>query len=273
MFKLANARSSTLLLLLVVASSAFAAGDPSLQQVYDAARAGHLDDAQRMMDTVLRDHPDSGKAHYVQAELYAKQNRIQHAREALANAERLSPGLPFAKPEAVRALQEELSRPVGLPRERLTPQSPFSWGIALIVVLGVGGIWMLMRRRTVSASPYYSNTPTSTGLPVTGNAASMASPSAMPPAATGTGSGIASGLASGLAVGAGVVAGEALARNLFSSGTTSSTPSSEPPERPAAAAPDNSDMGGADFGVQDPGSGSWDDDTPDSGTSSDDDWN
>ncbi len=34
-----------------------------------------MDDAQRMMREVLQAHPDSGKAHFVDAELLAKQAR------------------------------------------------------------------------------------------------------------------------------------------------------------------------------------------------------
>jgi hypothetical protein len=72
----------------------------------------------------------------------------------------------------------------------------------------------------------------------------------------GMGSGIAGGLASGLAVGAGVVAGEELAHHFLDGGRSSGgvIPSAEASE-PGSS---NSDMGGADFGANDPGS-SWDD--------------
>jgi hypothetical protein len=71
----------------------------------------------------------------------------------------------------------------------------------------------------------------------------------------GIGSGIAGGLASGLAVGAGVVAGEELAHHFLDGGRGGGViPTAEAGE----SAPSNSDMGGSDFGVNDPGSG-WDD--------------
>jgi hypothetical protein len=41
------------------------------------------------------------KAHFVQAELYSRQGKLDFARQALASAEQSAPGLPFAKPEAV----------------------------------------------------------------------------------------------------------------------------------------------------------------------------
>ena len=57
--------------------------DPTVHQIYEAAASGHLDQAQQMMDQVLRDHPQSAKAHYVQAELYAKQGQLSLARSEL----------------------------------------------------------------------------------------------------------------------------------------------------------------------------------------------
>jgi hypothetical protein len=65
------------------------------------------------------------------------------------------------------------------------------------------------------------------------------------------------GLASGLAVGAGVVAGEELAHH-FLDGGRSSGGGVIPPAEAGESGFSNSDMGGSDFGVNDPGSG-WDD--------------
>ena len=63
----------TLLALLTGATLAIAlpaaATEPSLHEVYQAADAGRMDDAQRMVHEVLQAHPNSGKAHYVEAEL------------------------------------------------------------------------------------------------------------------------------------------------------------------------------------------------------------
>lgn len=88
---------------------AVAQSEPSLKQVYATVQAGKLDQAQVMMQQVLISHPTSAKAHFVQAELYARQHDVNRAREALATAEKLAPGLPFAKPEAVQALRTHLS--------------------------------------------------------------------------------------------------------------------------------------------------------------------
>ena len=51
----------------------------------------------------------SAKAYFVQAELSARQGQLSRAREALGSAEKLAPGLPFAKPEAVQAVCAQLA--------------------------------------------------------------------------------------------------------------------------------------------------------------------
>ncbi len=87
--------------LLFLAAPAFAEEEPTMHQVYLAAEAGKFNEAQSMMDKVLHDHPNSAKAHFVEAELLAKQGLFSNAGVELSTAERLQPGLPFAKPEAV----------------------------------------------------------------------------------------------------------------------------------------------------------------------------
>ena len=53
-------------------------------QIHDAATSGHLDQAQQMITQVFANtHPSSGKAHYVQAEIYAKEGNIPMARAEL----------------------------------------------------------------------------------------------------------------------------------------------------------------------------------------------
>ena len=74
------------------------AADPTVDQVYQAARAGHLDEAQQLMDQVLKDHPSSAKAHFVEAELSAKAGNLARSRTELATAQRLDPSGAFAKP-------------------------------------------------------------------------------------------------------------------------------------------------------------------------------
>lgn len=89
--------------------AAMAQSEPTLNQIYQAAQAGKIDQAQVMMQQVLIAHPNSAKAHFVQAELFARQGQAGRARESLLAADKLAPGLPFAKPDAVQALRTQLA--------------------------------------------------------------------------------------------------------------------------------------------------------------------
>jgi uncharacterized protein len=243
--------ASVVAVALCFAGTALADTGPTVHQIYQAASSGHLDQAQQMMDQVLRDHPDSAKAHYVQSELYAREGKLPLARAELDRAEQLSPGLPKEDPRSVVELKSQLGLmrrgyPIGAARES-TPRLNFPWGTVLILVLVIGAFWMLFRRRTTYAQYPPGNVPT-------------AGPGGYGPggygpggavAGGGIGSTVAGGLAGGLAAGAGLVAGEALAHRFLEGGQPSAPP------LPAEDDGANKDMGGADFGVNDPGS--WDD--------------
>lgn len=71
---------------------------PSVEQVYQAAHAGNLGQAQAMMQQVLAAHPSSAKAHYIEARLLADQGAWPKAVAEFKQAQALAPGLPFLKP-------------------------------------------------------------------------------------------------------------------------------------------------------------------------------
>jgi hypothetical protein len=83
--------------------------EPTLSQVYATAQAGKLDQAQVMIQQVLISHPNTARAFFVRSELCARQCVLPRASEALATADKLATGLPFAKPEAVQALRAQLA--------------------------------------------------------------------------------------------------------------------------------------------------------------------
>jgi hypothetical protein len=245
------------------------AADPTMHQIHEAAAAGHLDQAQQMITQVLADHPTSAKAHYVQAELYAKEGKTGLARSELGTAERLNPGLTEFDSYSVQELKLQL----GLGNRSTGPQivslpgrsAPhFPWGGLFIGLIVIGLVMMLLRRRTP-----YSQYPAAGG-PGMGGAPTGYGPQGYGPAPMGggMGSGIAGGLASGLAVGAGVVAGEELAHHFLDGGRREGgvIPSADAAE-PGSG---NSDMGGNDFGANDPGS--WDDGGGGLGGGGGDDW-
>src|SRR6266478_4046352 len=243
-----------------IASPAFADADPTMDQIYTAAAGGHLDQAQQMITQVLADHPTSAKAHYVQAELYAREGKSTLARSELATAEQLKPGLPFANPRSVQELKAQLGLNVGAISPTMIRSAPaelrFPWGTVLILAGVIGILWLVFRRRNTygqypgqypAAGPGVAGAPGPYGPGGYGSA---------PMGGGGIGSGIAGGLASGLAVGAGVVAGEELAHH-FLDGNRSGGGIIPPAEAGESGFSIN-DMGGSDFGVNDPGSG-WDD--------------
>lgn len=238
---------------------AFADADPTSQQIYAAAESGHLDQAQRMISQVLADHPTSGQAHYVQAELYAREGKPALARSELSAAEQLKPGLPFASPRAVQELKAQLGLTGGAISPtmlRTVPAArPFPWGTVLVLAGVVALLLMVFRRRNT-----YVQYPGQYPGAGPGGAPGTYGPGGYGPAPMGgggIGSGIAGGLASGLAVGAGVVAGEELAHH-FLDGGQSQSGGVIPPAEAGDSGMSNSDMGGSDFGMNDPGSG-WDD--------------
>ena len=103
MLKRIAAPLALVLVLTLACAGPVLAADATVEQVYQAARAGHLDEAQQLMDQVLKDHPNSAKAHYVEAELSAKAGNLARGRTELAEAQRLDPSGAFAKPEALAA--------------------------------------------------------------------------------------------------------------------------------------------------------------------------
>jgi hypothetical protein len=269
-----------LFLALCFTAPAFAEAEATMHQVYLAAEAGKFDEAQSMMDKVLRGHPNSAKAHFVEAEILAKQGLLSNAGVELNTAERLQPGLPFAKPEAVQSLKGLIaSGSNGMMQKNMDGQSIASnvtnWQPTVLLIAGFGFILLLigfMSRRNSAMTPgnsYAANAP-GPNMPPAG--ASGTGPVTMgQPATGGMGSGIMGSLATGAAMGAGVVAGEAL-MNRFINGAKNND-IAEPsvhdtsPWNPSDNMNKNADMGGTDFGI--PDASSWDDDgTSDGG----DDW-
>jgi hypothetical protein len=274
----------TVIAMLLSFGFAMAQAEPTMAEVYAAAKAGKLDQAQIMVQQVLISHPNSAKAHFVQSELYARQGNLARAREALARAEGIAPGLPFAKPDAVQALRSELmaksvpkaavaapvARPAQYPLPSTPPASSSSWLIPVLLTAGMMAlVYFLFRKKRPNVGftdPAYSgglNGPQTFGA----GAGTAMQPSYGQPAygqpgygqvpGSGLGGKIMGGVATGLAVGAGVMAAQAIGKTLMGN----QEPAARQPEsltnndyQPIAS---NTDMGGQNFGVND--SSSWDD--------------
>lgn len=202
---------------LLASNAAFA--EATLPEVYQAVQAGQLAKADVMMKEVLKNHPNSAKAHYVAAELYVKEGKLETARSHFLKAESLAPGLPFAQADSVQKLQMQLATSAGVPAAGATSifSSPLFWG--LIAILVIGTIIVLKRRKRDAVEVY--NAP-SAGYPGTpgGPAPYPGGPGApggpgYPGAPGGAGSGLMGSLATGAALGAGMYAGQALASHLM----------------------------------------------------------
>jgi tetratricopeptide (TPR) repeat protein len=228
--------------------------EPSLHEVYTVIEKGQLDKAETLMAEVIKNHPDSAKAHYVLAELRLKEHRIESAREELATAEKLSPGLAFAKPEAITHLKNSLYTP-NHQNQVSSPwwTSPILWGAIIALAL-----FLLYKSYSNSRQPVQIITPANPNSGFGYTAGQQPYPPGYPPTSPGMGSGLMGSLATGAALGAGMVAGEALAHNLMGDHRT----------QQAINNPDaNDSTNDYDFGVND--SSSWDD----GGSSGGGDWN
>ena len=88
-------RLAASLVFVLMSSLAFAL--PSPRDIETAVNAGQLTQAESMLNEVLREKPNSAKAHYELGEVLARQGRNADARRALLEAQRLDPALKFAR--------------------------------------------------------------------------------------------------------------------------------------------------------------------------------
>jgi tetratricopeptide (TPR) repeat protein len=250
---------------LLTSNAVFA--EATLPEVYKAVQAGQMAKADAMMKEVLQNHPNSAKAHYVAAEVYLKEGKVDAARNHFMTAQNLAPGLPFAQPESVQKLQVQLANTATAGGSATSASSsifsnPLFWGLIAILVVGV--IIVMKRRKAEAARAAYNapnagypggppgqpGGPGGPGGPYPGGPGYPGAP------AGGMGGGLMGSLATGAALGAGMYAGQALASNLMGghdNGHSNANPNSNPNMNqvggPASLDPN--------FGVRD--GGSWDD--------------
>lgn len=278
---------SLLLATCLLFSGSVLAADATPDQVYQAAQAGNFRQAQEMMDQILRDHPNSAKAHFVQAELLGKQGKLQQAQVELNNALRLDPDQRFAKPGAVDELRTRISSS-NVSNGASHAGGTFGgipWGMVLGIAAVVIVVSLMLQARRRAAYAAANRNPYDYGGGTRG-ATPYGGPPPMGPngygpqggygypgnagpgqAAGGLGSGIMGGLATGAAVGAGVVAGEALMNRVLHGGSSgaagsgvSGSDANATRDTSANATDASYDMGGKDFGLRD--ADSWDDADP-----------
>ena len=180
------------LFLLAWQAPAFAQTGPTPRQIQGMIAAGQEAPALDALHNVLQAHPDSGIAWYLVAEAQDAQGNTGPARDALAKAEQYAPGLPFAKPGEVAALQAHLA-PHGAAAGG--GMGPVAVVIGVFVLLFLGIRFFLRSRR--GFGPYGGGFQ---------NGFNDGRPN-MPFGPQG-GGGLGSSIISGLAAGAGFAAGE-----------------------------------------------------------------
>jgi tetratricopeptide (TPR) repeat protein len=153
------------------------------------------------LQSVLQAHPTSGVAWYLTAEAQDALGNEQAARNALNNAQNYAPGLPFANPNDLAALQAHLIN-AQLPVQPRSGISPVLGGIIVLVVLFI--VFRMFRRRRY-VQPYGQ-----------GGFGGGFGPGPGPyPYNQGPGMGIGGSLLGGLAAGAGFAAGERVIGDMF----------------------------------------------------------
>ena len=155
-------RIAAILVLVAMSSVAFAL--PSPKDIESAVNAGQLSQAETMLNEVVREKPNSARAHYELGEVLARLGRNPEARQALLEAQRLDPTLKFARDprhfqellSKIPAASPSLSSPSKGQLSQMAPaQSPaapsFPWTYVLVAGGGLLAAWLFFRRAAPSS--------------------------------------------------------------------------------------------------------------------------
>lgn len=221
---------------------------PTVKEIYQTAQT----DKQRalgMINEVIRLHPNSARAYYIQSELLLQSGKKAEARASFVKSQQLDPSLSFAKPESVTRLRTALgikqsnSTGLGVNTDQL-----ILWGCGILLVILIA--IMFMRRKKPPVPDYVSsyNLQPRPITPFNQNTATQPAAGQPPQTAPAAGGGSLMGsLAQGAAMGVGVAAGATLANHLLNGNKSSASPVDSAPSVPSYT-PDS------DFGVMDSGS-------------------
>lgn len=222
------------------------------QQIQTMIETGQEAQAAQDLKTVLSQHPQSGKAWYLMAELQDAQGHPTAAAQALAKADQYAPGLPFADAQRLAALRSHIQTELG------TAKAQHHGGVSplLLVIAGLILLFVVLRvvssfRRTAAFSRGQAY-PGMTSMPYGGYG-----PTGQPPYGPGGGGGFGGGglgssIVTGLAAGAGFAAGERVVDGLMGGGEAQAQP-----QQPIMPGPQDDGLIGGDTGWD---NGSTDDD-------------
>ena len=181
----------------------------SPQQIQGQIANGQAQAALAELQPVLQAHPDSAVAWYLSAEAQDASGNETAAAAALANAQHYAPGLPFARPDAVAALQSRIAgASAGGPVVHRSGISPVLVGVIGMVILFLALRMFFRPRRFLTPSGYPAGYGPAPGAYPYG-------PNAGPGGLGGMGGGLGGALLGGLAAGAGFAAGERVIDDVF----------------------------------------------------------
>jgi hypothetical protein len=243
-----------LVLSFAVLSATGVVAQPTVKEIYQTAQTDKQQ-ALSMINEVIRSHPNSARAYYIQSELLLQSGKKAEARASFVKSQQLDPNLSFAKPESVTRLRDALgikkpnSTGLNIDNDRLIL---WGCGILLVVLIAI----MFMRRKKEEVPDYVRSynlqprpiTPFNQNPAASSSAPGSAQPQPVAQAAPAAGGGMMGSLAQGAAIGVGVAAGATLANHLLNGNKASAAPSEAPAPYVPTYAPDQ------DFGVQDSGS-------------------
>lgn len=239
-------------IMMLFSVSLFAQNIPSVSQIYQAVENGNLSRASQMIQVVLQAHPNSAKAHYVDAEILAREGRLSQARSEFQTAKNISANLSFVSPDSVMKLKSVLYRQHRYVTNEDSGHFPFMALILLIAAILF--IFLIIRafkqKQNVLSRPYANNSTNNSTTNTQGGYQNS----------RGGFGGIGSGLASGLAAGVGFAAGEELFDH-FTHDNNNNLDSSSPQDNNNVPQDDglNQQPIDQDFGISD--DSSWGDDS------------
>ena len=241
-------------MILMIMSSVVALAEPTVHDIYRSVQQGELHRADQMVEAVLQRHPNSAKAHYVAAVVFAKEGRLASAQSQLQRAKEINPTLSFVNPRDVMALEEHLrphySSNNSYGSSTLVPETKksSSWFTWLLVIGAIVLLFLFLKKRS-SRRGFNPNAPMANG-------AGHNTPNNNGGGSFG-GGGFFSNILGGLAMGAGFAAGEKAVESMFGDDENSNISNSYD----ASAAPmdysNDTFDNDTDFGIDD--TTSWDD--------------
>lgn len=287
-------------LALLLTLSSWALALPTPKDIEASVQAGQFERAESQLREVLKDKPNSAKAHYELGQVLAREGRYFEARDALQQAQRLEPSLKFASdpqrfhqllanvtdhavgPASVRLHSSESVTPApsraAVSAARVGQESSLPWGWWLLAGAGVVLAVVWMRRAASANALAASGAPAAPAMETRGYG--FGSPgygSAYPqgagypgpaPTPSGAGSTVAGAVVGGLA---GMAAGYALSKALEGDGhaPVHASDRATASDQGAGYVPFSSPAPADDLGAFDAGAGDgWD--NADAGSS--DDW-